>query len=248
MRFRMGARKVVRGFEEGVSRLALGSHARIHVPAALGYGATEARARARARALRFLWREVGAPRRSTHGHSRALTHLPQIPRTIPSNSDLIFDVELVKIDGASASSSAGEPIARPKPEGRRRWPPPWLSTLMVHGLPPPPPEHLSACRLLARARARADGRVDAAVPRAGARAPRALRRVAFADLDDQCWDGSPRPFGACVATDFQTGWRAAQEWTWQYLRQRYLVRLRARSVSRRRSAAALKIVRAARRS
>jgi FKBP-type peptidyl-prolyl cis-trans isomerase len=43
----MGAGKVVRGFEEGVSMLALGSQARIHVPAALGYGATEVRANAR---------------------------------------------------------------------------------------------------------------------------------------------------------------------------------------------------------
>ena len=185
-------------------------------------------------------------RESSELHAQCDTVMRQIPRTIPSESDLIFEIEIMKLDETSATTCA--PTVRSKREGGRRWPPRWLLALMTHGLPPPPPEHLSACRLLARARARADGRVDAAVPRAGARAPRTLRRVASADLDDQCWDGSPRPFGACVATDFQTGWRAAQEWTWQYLRQRYLVRLRARSVSRRRSAAALKIVRAARRS
>lgn len=149
---------------------------------------------------------------------RATLRIPQalgyaahgIPRVIPPSSDLIFEVELLEVDGVPASSAPPRPAPiRPAPASRETLElPRWLARV---SRPAPSSYYLNFCKHLARCRAGA--RVDD-LPRA-----QQIPRKHWRDI--RGWDLSTAASTGMVLSGVQDGWRAKAEWDLDWFRQEY---------------------------
>eukprot|EP00929_Paragymnodinium_shiwhaense_P098183 TRINITY_DN59701_c0_g1_i1.p1 TRINITY_DN59701_c0_g1~~TRINITY_DN59701_c0_g1_i1.p1 ORF type:complete len:642 (+),score=53.81 TRINITY_DN59701_c0_g1_i1:47-1972(+) len=126
-----------------------------------------------------------------------------VPRLVPPNADLVFQVEIVAVDGQRANSKEAHVVAAPArqrnadgPSGSKL---PWWVARVVR--PPPSRYYLSFCRMMAGAT------LDSFLARA-----RPVARMAH-DAGC-CTDFSGR--GVFVISGATTHWRAQREWDWQW--------------------------------
>lgn len=131
-----------------------------------------------------------------------------VPRMVPPSSDIIFEVEILVVDGRTKSPkeplAAVAPLLVPKPSAddvllfNHPW---WLARV---DRPPPPVHYLNVCRHLAREGVPPDV-LDGALP-----LPRTTGREAAG------WNGSGT---GVIASDVIDNWRARKEWSWDWIKQ-----------------------------